>query len=33
MVYVVRAIDGKHDLIQIVEDALLDHGLLRWPNY
>ena len=31
---VVGAIDFKHDLIRIriVENALLDHGLLRRPN-
>lgn len=32
MVYVVTAFDAKHDFIIVVEDALLNHGLLRWPN-
>ena len=32
IVKVVTALDAKHDFVIIVEDALLNHGLLRWPD-
>lgn len=32
IVKVITALDAKHDFVIIVEDALLNHGLLRWPD-